>query len=141
MSPVTRYIIQVDRPGERVDMAAIRALLDEAGVALDPDYGPISINPKLGRYVVRGLASPGGRARGDRARGRGATVGGVDARPREVTEAGEVGFARVEGAGPLRRIPQAAVSNGDGSHSEDVGMSVRAVDRGARAGIAGAAPP
>jgi len=65
MSPVTRYIIQVDRPGERVDMAAIRALLDEAGVALDPDYGPISINPKLGRYVVRGLASPDARARAE----------------------------------------------------------------------------
>ena len=65
MSPVTRYIIQVDRPGERVDMTAIRALLDEAGVALDPDYGPISINPKLGRYVVRGLASPDARARAE----------------------------------------------------------------------------
>ncbi len=46
-------------------MAAIRALLDEAGVALDPDYGPISINPKLGRYVVRGLASPDARARAE----------------------------------------------------------------------------
>ncbi len=65
MSPVTRYIIQVDRPGARVDMAAIRALLDEAGVALDPDYGPIPINPKLGRYVVRGLASPDARARAE----------------------------------------------------------------------------
>src|SRR5439155_20286897 len=47
------------------DMAAIRALLDEAGVALDPDYGPISINPKVGRYVVRGLASTDARARAE----------------------------------------------------------------------------
>src|SRR3989442_13665664 len=65
MSPVARYIIQVDRPGERVDMAAIRAMLDGAGVALDPDYGPGPINPKLGRYVVRGVASPDARARAE----------------------------------------------------------------------------
>ena len=61
MSPSTRYIIQVDRPGERVDMATIRALLDGVGVAVDPDYGPVAINPKLGRYVVRGVASPDAR--------------------------------------------------------------------------------
>lgn len=65
MSPATRYIIQVDRPGEQVDMAAIRALLEGAGVALDPAYGPIPINPKLGRYVVRGTASPDARARAE----------------------------------------------------------------------------
>jgi len=65
MSPATRYIIQVDRPGERVDMATIRALLEGAGVALDVDYGPIPINPQLGRYVVRGMASPDARARAE----------------------------------------------------------------------------
>jgi len=66
MSPVTRYIIQVDRPGERVDMATIRALLDSAGVTLDPNYGPVPINPQLGRYVVRGVASPDARERAER---------------------------------------------------------------------------
>jgi len=66
MSPVTRYIIQVDRPGQPVDMAAIRTLLDAAGVAVDPDYGPVPINPKLGRYVVRGVASPDARERAER---------------------------------------------------------------------------
>ena len=65
MSPSTRYIIQVDRPGERVDMATIRALLDTVGVAVDPDYGPVSINPQLGRYVVRGVASPDARERAE----------------------------------------------------------------------------
>lgn len=65
MAPAARYIIQVDRPGERVDMAAIRALLEGPGVALDPDYGPIPIDPKLGRYVVRGMASPEVRARAE----------------------------------------------------------------------------
>ena len=65
MSPATRYIIQVDRPGERVDMAAIRGLLDGLGITLDLDYGPIPINPTLGRYVVRGSASPDARARAE----------------------------------------------------------------------------
>jgi hypothetical protein len=65
MSPVTRYIIQVDRPGERVDMAAIRSLLDGLDITLDLDYGPIPINPTLGRYVVRGSASPDARARAE----------------------------------------------------------------------------
>jgi hypothetical protein len=65
MSSATRYIIQVDRPGERVDMAALRALLEAAGVAVDPDYGPVPVNPKLGRYVVRGVASPDARERAE----------------------------------------------------------------------------
>ncbi|HEX9485650.1 MAG TPA: hypothetical protein VF976_01175 [Gemmatimonadales bacterium] len=65
MSSATRYIIQVDRPGERVDMPTIRALLDGVGVTVDPDYGPVPINPQLGRYVVRGSASPDARARAE----------------------------------------------------------------------------
>jgi hypothetical protein len=65
MSAGTRYIIQVDRPGERVDMASIRALLDGVGVTLDADYGPVPVNPQLGRYVVRGTASPDARARAE----------------------------------------------------------------------------
>src|SRR3989442_5170761 len=65
MCPPTRYIIQVDRPGERVDMATIRSLLEGAGVALDPNYGPLPINPQLGRYVVQGVASPDARERAE----------------------------------------------------------------------------
>jgi hypothetical protein len=66
MSLATRYIIQVDRPGEPVDMAGIRALLEGVGVAVDPTYGPVPINPQLGRYVVRGVASPDARERAER---------------------------------------------------------------------------
>src|SRR2546425_407127 len=103
MSPATRYIIQVDRPGERVDMATIRSLLDGVGVTVDPDYGPVPINRQLGRYVVRGesLAQRGRDSGGNRTRGRGAPVGGVNARPREVTQACQIGFTRVQRAGPL----------------------------------------
>jgi hypothetical protein len=62
----TSFIIQVDRPGQKLDMAAIRALLEGTNVQLDPSYGPIPINPKLGRYVVRGVATPEARAKAER---------------------------------------------------------------------------
>jgi hypothetical protein len=62
---MTRFIIQVDRPGERLDLPTIRALFEGTGVELDPGYGPILINPKLGRYVVRGTASPEARAKAE----------------------------------------------------------------------------
>ena len=56
-----------------------------------------------------------------------------------MTEAGQVGLARVERAAPLRRIAQAPVRDGDRGDRDHVGMRVGAVDRGAGAGIAGAA--
>ncbi|MBI4420623.1 MAG: hypothetical protein HY560_07340 [Gemmatimonadetes bacterium] len=61
----TRILIQLDRPGEKLDMAAVRRLLDGTAIELDAAYGPILINPKLGRYVVRGLATPDARERAE----------------------------------------------------------------------------
>lgn len=61
----TRYIIQLDRPGDRLDMATVSALLEPAGVELDRSYGPILVNRSLGRYVVRGTASPDARAQAE----------------------------------------------------------------------------
>ena len=46
-------------------MAAARSLLAETGVELDAAYGPILVNPAKGRYVVRGKATPGARARAE----------------------------------------------------------------------------
>lgn len=62
----SRYVIQLERPGERVDMEFVRALLRDTGVELDAAYGPIPLNPNLGRFVVRGVASPEARARAER---------------------------------------------------------------------------
>lgn len=59
--PRERCIIQVDRQGQKLDMSSIHALLEGTGVELDPSYGPILINPKIGRYVVRGMVSPEAR--------------------------------------------------------------------------------
>lgn len=53
----SRYIIQIERPGKPVSMADARSLLEPLGVTLDPTYGPIPVNPKLGRYVFRGTAN------------------------------------------------------------------------------------
>ena len=52
----SRYVIQLERPGERVDMEFVRALLGDTGVELDAAYGPVAVNPSLGRFVVRGFA-------------------------------------------------------------------------------------
>jgi hypothetical protein len=61
----TRFIIQVDRPGQKLDMPAVRDLLEDTGIQLDSSYGPILIDPKLGRYVVRGVATPEARAKAE----------------------------------------------------------------------------
>jgi len=59
----SQVIVQVDRPGQKLDMSAIRRLLAGTGLHLDESYGPFLINPKLGRYVVRGTVTPEARAR------------------------------------------------------------------------------
>ncbi len=64
-----RFIIQIERPGEQLDMAKIRTLLDGTGVQIDSQYGPILINSKLGRYIVRGTASTQARAKAEQISG------------------------------------------------------------------------
>lgn len=61
----TQVIIQVDRPGQKLDLPAVQALLKGTGVQLDASYGPILINPQLGRYVVRGKATSKARAKAE----------------------------------------------------------------------------
>lgn len=63
-----RVIIQIERPeavGHRMRMEDARELLKDTGIELDDDYGPIPVNPKLGRYVVRGVASQDARRRAE----------------------------------------------------------------------------
>lgn len=49
-----RYMIEIKKPGEKLDMPDIKRLLDGTGVELDPSYGPFLVNPSEGRHVVRG---------------------------------------------------------------------------------------
>lgn len=60
-----RCIIQIDRPGKDLDMPAILEMFRGTGVELDMGYGPLLINPKLGRYVVRGITTQEARAKGE----------------------------------------------------------------------------
>lgn len=59
----SQVIVQVDRPGQKLDMRTIQRLLGVTGLHLDETYGPILINSKLGRYVVRGTVTPEARAK------------------------------------------------------------------------------
>lgn len=52
-----RYLVQVDQPGEDLDLEALDKLLSDTGVKLDQGYRPIRMNRKLGRVVARGWAS------------------------------------------------------------------------------------
>jgi hypothetical protein len=60
-----RFIIQVERPKKKLGMAAIMTLLEGTGGEVDKSYGPILVNPKLGRYVVRGKATARARAQAE----------------------------------------------------------------------------
>jgi hypothetical protein len=62
----THVIIQVEQPGRKLDMPAVRSLLEGTGVELDGNYGPILVNDKLGRYVVRGKATSEARTKAER---------------------------------------------------------------------------
>ena len=61
----TRFIIQIERPGQKLQMDDVTELFRETGVELDASYGPVLVNPGLGRFVVRGLADPLARERAE----------------------------------------------------------------------------
>lgn len=63
--PRTRVIIQIERPGVRLCMEDVSELFRGTGIELDASYGPILVNPGLGRFVVRGLADPPARERAE----------------------------------------------------------------------------
>ena len=63
-----RFIIQVERPEwvqKRPAIPEISRLLEGTGVDLDVSYGPIPINPSLGRFVVRGEATPEAKSKAE----------------------------------------------------------------------------
>ncbi len=64
-SRAARFLIQIESPGKKLDMPAVKALLADTGVQLDDGYGPILVNPASGRFVVRGKATRSARARAE----------------------------------------------------------------------------
>jgi hypothetical protein len=68
--PSSRYIIQIDLPTTaNQNLDALAEELTGTGVELDRSYRPVCINPKLGRYVMRGMASPEARHAAERISG------------------------------------------------------------------------
>ena len=59
------FIIQIDGRPAPLGMSDVLQLLRETGVEVDEEYGPIPVNPALGRFVVRGLADEGARRRAE----------------------------------------------------------------------------
>ncbi len=57
----TRYLIQIERPGGKMDLSSIQTLLEGGGVRIDESYGPFEVDPKRGRYVVRGWITEDGK--------------------------------------------------------------------------------
>ncbi len=64
-----RFIIQVARPGETLNMTQLRSLLEGTGVELEESSGPILVNPALGIYVARGSATEEAKAKAERITG------------------------------------------------------------------------
>lgn len=68
--PSSRYIIQIDLPTTaNQNLDALAEELTRTGIELDRSYRPVCINPKLGRYVMRGTASPEARHAAERISG------------------------------------------------------------------------
>lgn len=59
------FIIQIDGRPTPFAMSDVVRLLHETGVELDTDYGPVPVNPSLGRFVVRGTADDEARRRAE----------------------------------------------------------------------------
>ena len=62
-----QYIIQLNARHASLD--SLRSRLEKIGVNLDPEYGPINVNPVERNYVVRGWATPDARARAEKIEG------------------------------------------------------------------------
>lgn len=66
---IHRFMIQIERPKAKVDLKAAQSLLGSAGVVVDTSYRPVCVNPKLGRYVLRGAATDEAKSKAERIKG------------------------------------------------------------------------
>ena len=61
----TRFIIQLERPGEKIDLKSIQKLLESKGIKVDTAYGLIQIDQKGSRFVMRGWGTPVSRKKAE----------------------------------------------------------------------------
>ncbi len=62
-------MIQIERPKRKVDLEAAQSILESSGVVIDTSYKPVCVNPKLGRYVLRGSATDEAKSKAERIKG------------------------------------------------------------------------
>jgi hypothetical protein len=62
-------MIQIERPKRKLDLEAAQSILAPSGVVVDTSYRPVCVNPKLGRYVLRGTATDKARSKAERLKG------------------------------------------------------------------------
>jgi hypothetical protein len=67
--PIRHYMIQIERPKAKIDLEAAQSILEDAGVVVDTSYRPVCVNPKLGRYVLRGSATDEAKSRAEGIKG------------------------------------------------------------------------
>jgi hypothetical protein len=69
-----QFLIQIERPDQKLDLNKISALLEPTGMKIDRSYGPIVVNPARGRIVVRGTGSQAAKAKAEK-------IGGIQLFP------------------------------------------------------------
>ncbi len=62
-------MIQIECPNKKVSIEEAQSLLEPAGVKVDKSYVPVCVNPKLGRYVLRGTATEEAKAKAEQIKG------------------------------------------------------------------------
>jgi hypothetical protein len=67
--PADRFMIQIELPKVKADLEAAQSLLKSAGVEVDTSYKLVCVNPKLGRYVLRGSATDEAKSKAERIKG------------------------------------------------------------------------
>ena len=67
--PVHHFMIQIERPEVKLDLEAAQSILAPSGVEVDTSYKPVCVNPKLGRYVLRGTATDKARSEAEKIEG------------------------------------------------------------------------
>lgn len=67
--PKYHFMIQIERPKGKVSLEEARSLLETTGVEVDASYKPVCVNPKLGRYVLRGNATDEAKSKAEQIEG------------------------------------------------------------------------
>ena len=65
-SKAKHFMIQIEAGKHKPSLEQISRKLAPAGVVIDPNYGPINVNPKAGHFVVRGHATDAGREQAEK---------------------------------------------------------------------------